>query len=64
VKLIPVYDRSELIRKTIGTVKETILEVVITVVLIILVFLWHFPSAAIPLSPCRSPCCWRSSRSA
>jgi Cu(I)/Ag(I) efflux system membrane protein CusA/SilA len=49
VKLIPVYDRSQLIHKTIGTVKETILEVLITVVLIILVFLWHFPSAAIPI---------------
>ncbi len=49
VKLIPIYDRSELIHNTIGTVKETILQVVITVVLIILVFLWHFPSAAIPI---------------
>ena len=50
VKIIPVYDRSELIHNTIGTVKETIIEVVITVVLIILVFLWHFPSAAIPIA--------------
>jgi len=50
VKLIPIYDRSELIHNTIGTVKQTILEVVITVVLIILVFLWHFPSAAIPIA--------------
>jgi Cu(I)/Ag(I) efflux system membrane protein CusA/SilA len=50
VKIVPVYDRSELIRNTIGTVKETIFEVVITVVLIILVFLWHFPSAAIPIA--------------
>ncbi len=50
VKLVPVYDRSELIHNTIGTVKTTILEVVITVVLIILVFLWHFPSAAIPIA--------------
>jgi len=49
VKIIPTYDRSELIRNTIGTVKETILEVGITVVLIILIFLWHFPSAAIPI---------------
>ena len=49
VKLIPIYDRSELIHKTIGTVKQTIVEVLITVVLIILVFLWHFPSAAIPI---------------
>jgi Cu(I)/Ag(I) efflux system membrane protein CusA/SilA len=49
VKLVPIYDRAELIHKTIGTVKETILEVVTTVVLIILLFLWHFPSAAIPI---------------
>jgi Cu(I)/Ag(I) efflux system membrane protein CusA/SilA len=49
VKVVPVYDRSELIRNTIGTVKQTILEIVVTVVLIILVFLWHFPSAAIPI---------------
>jgi Cu(I)/Ag(I) efflux system membrane protein CusA/SilA len=50
VKLVPVYDRSELIHNTIGTVRETIIEVVITVALIILVFLWHFPSAAIPIA--------------
>src|SRR5271165_6838807 len=49
VKIIPVYDRSELIHATIGTARETIIEVVVTVVLIILVFLWHFPSAAIPI---------------
>ncbi len=48
-KIIPIYDRSELIHNTIGTVKETIIEVIVTVVLIILVFLWHFPSAAIPI---------------
>jgi Cu(I)/Ag(I) efflux system membrane protein CusA/SilA len=50
VRLTPVYDRSELIHNTIGTVRRTILEVAITVVLIILLFLWHFPSAAIPLA--------------
>ncbi len=50
VKLIPIYDRSELIHNTIGTVKETIIQVIITIVLIILVFLWHFPSAAIPIA--------------
>ena len=49
VKLVPIYDRSELIYNTIGTVKGTIIQVVVTVVLIILVFLWHFPSAAIPI---------------
>ena len=49
VKIVPVYDRSELIHNTIGTARETIIEILVTVVLIILVFLWHFPSAAIPI---------------
>ncbi|MBV9073501.1 MAG: efflux RND transporter permease subunit [Acidobacteria bacterium] len=50
VKLVPVYDRSELIHRAISSVRQTIIEIVITVVLIILVFLWHFPSAAIPIA--------------
>jgi Cu(I)/Ag(I) efflux system membrane protein CusA/SilA len=50
VKIVPIYDRSELIHNTIGTVRQTIIEVVITIVLIVLVFLWHFPSAAIPIA--------------
>src|SRR5204862_6401610 len=41
--------RSELIQRAIGNLKITILEVIVTVVLVILVFLWHFPSAAIPI---------------
>ena len=49
VKIVPIYDRSQLIHHTISNAQETILEVVVTVVLIILVFLWHFPSASIPL---------------
>lgn len=49
VKVVPIYDRSELIHRTISSTRETILEVIVTVVLIVLVFLWHFPSASIPL---------------
>ena len=49
VKIVPVYDRSVLVNRTISNTQQTILEVVVTVVLIILVFLWHFPSAVIPL---------------
>jgi Cu(I)/Ag(I) efflux system membrane protein CusA/SilA len=49
LEIVPIYDRSELIHRTINSAQETILEVVVTVVLIILVFLWHFPSAAVPL---------------
>src|SRR5580704_2462655 len=50
VKVVPIYDRSELIYNTISSVKRTILEVIVTVVLITLVFLRHFPSAAIPIA--------------
>ncbi len=49
VKVVPIYDRSELIHRTIDSTRETIIEVVVTLVLIVLVFLWHFPSASIPL---------------
>ncbi len=49
LKIVPIYDRSQLIHRTISSAQETILEVVVTVSLIILVFLWHFPSASIPL---------------
>lgn len=49
VKIVPVYDRSQLIQRAISGTRQTILEVVVTVALIIIVFLWHFPSASIPL---------------
>ena len=49
VKIVPVYDRSEFIHRAISNVDSTIIQVIITVVLIILIFLWHFPSAAIPI---------------
>lgn len=49
VKIVPVYDRSEFIHRAIDNTKSTIFQVIVTVVLIILIFLWHFPSAAIPI---------------
>ena len=49
VKIVPVYDRSELIQRTVDSTRETIFEVLLTIVIIVLVFLWHFPSASIPL---------------
>jgi len=49
VKVVPIYDRSELIRRAISNARFTLIEVVITVVIIILIFLWHFPSAVIPV---------------
>src|SRR6201993_4031138 len=49
VKVVPVYDRSELIERSISTARFTLLEVILTVVIVILIFLWHFPSAVIPV---------------
>ena len=43
--ILPVYDRSELIEKSIATLKSTLVEEVIIVSLVILLFLWHLPSA-------------------
>jgi len=49
VKIVPVYDRSQLIESSIDNLKSTIIEVVCTVSLVIILFLWHFPSAMIPI---------------
>ncbi len=49
VKIVPIYDRSQLIERSIHDVTSTLMEVVITVTLVILLFLWHIPSAAIPV---------------
>ena len=49
VKVVPIYDRSELIHRSIDTLQATLVEVLVTVSLVILLFLWHLPSAIIPL---------------
>ena len=49
VSIVPIYDRSELIRRAIDNVTETLVEVILTVVFIVLLFLWHIPSALIPV---------------
>jgi len=49
VKVVPIYDRSELIEKSIDNLQSTILEVIFTVSLVILLFLWHIPSSVIPI---------------
>jgi Cu(I)/Ag(I) efflux system membrane protein CusA/SilA len=49
VQIVTTYDRSELIHRSIDTLKETLLEEMIVVSLIILLFLWHIPSALIPI---------------
>ncbi|MCB1192033.1 MAG: efflux RND transporter permease subunit [Leptospiraceae bacterium] len=49
VEIITVYDRSDLINKTIDNLTYKLVEEIILVSLIILIFLWHFPSAIIPI---------------
>jgi Cu(I)/Ag(I) efflux system membrane protein CusA/SilA len=49
VELIVTYDRSDLIQRSIDNLKhELVLEMVI-VSLVILIFLWHIPSAIVPI---------------
>ena len=49
VKVVTTYDRSELIERAISTLKSKLIEEMVVVSLIILLFLWHIPSAIIPI---------------
>ena len=49
VKVVPIYDRSDLILRAIDNLKSTVIEVLITVALVVFLFLWHIPSAIIPV---------------
>ena len=49
VEVLVTYDRSDLIGRSIETLKRTLIEELIIVSLVILIFLWHFPSAIIPI---------------
>jgi len=49
VKVVPVYDRSELIRRSVDNLTWTLVEIMITVGAVIMLFLWHIPSALIPI---------------
>ncbi len=49
VKVVPIYDRSDLILGAIDNLKSTVVEVLITVAVVVFIFLWHIPSAIIPV---------------
>ncbi len=49
VEIVTVYDRSDLILRSIGTLKKALVEELLVVSLVILIFLWHLPSAVIPI---------------
>jgi Cu(I)/Ag(I) efflux system membrane protein CusA/SilA len=48
-EIVSVYDRSDLIKQSIATLKDELLTEIIIVSLVILFFLWHIPSAIIPI---------------
>jgi Cu(I)/Ag(I) efflux system membrane protein CusA/SilA len=49
VEMVTTYDRSDLIRRSIDNLKEELLMEMIIVSLVILIFLWHIPSAIVPI---------------
>jgi Cu(I)/Ag(I) efflux system membrane protein CusA/SilA len=49
LRIVPVYDRSELIDRAVHNLRHTLIEELVIVSLVILIFLWHFPSATIPI---------------
>src|SRR5438876_912705 len=49
VRIVPVYDRSDLINRAIATLREKLIEESIVVALVCLVFLWHIRSALVAI---------------
>jgi copper/silver efflux system protein len=49
VEIVPTYDRSGLIRESIGTLRETLIQEGLVVSFVALAFLFHFRSALIPI---------------
>jgi Cu(I)/Ag(I) efflux system membrane protein CusA/SilA len=49
VKIVPTYDRSWLIGESIDTLRRTLIEEAIVVSIVIIIFLFHFRSALVPI---------------
>jgi Cu(I)/Ag(I) efflux system membrane protein CusA/SilA len=49
VRVVTTYDRSELIQRSIDNLRHELLVEIAIVSLVILVFLWHIPSAIVPI---------------
>ncbi|MCE5212088.1 MAG: CusA/CzcA family heavy metal efflux RND transporter [Deltaproteobacteria bacterium] len=47
VKIVTTYDRSDLIKRSIGTLKDEIIKLAVAVSLVCLIFLFHLPSALV-----------------
>ncbi len=49
MQIVPTYDRSELIRNSIATLREKLIEESIVVALVCMIFLWHVRSALVAI---------------
>jgi Cu(I)/Ag(I) efflux system membrane protein CusA/SilA len=49
VEIVTTYDRSDLIERALDTLKHELVVEMIIVSLVILIFLWHIPSAVVPI---------------
>jgi Cu(I)/Ag(I) efflux system membrane protein CusA/SilA len=49
VEIVTTYDRASLIERAIETLKDTLAEELIIVSIVIMIFLWHIPSALVPI---------------
>ncbi|HMF45967.1 MAG TPA: CusA/CzcA family heavy metal efflux RND transporter [Candidatus Udaeobacter sp.] len=49
VRIVPVYDRSDLIRRAIATLREKLIEESVVVALVCIVFLWHVRSSLVAI---------------
>src|SRR3989441_8064072 len=49
VRIVPTYDRSELIKRAIATLREKLIEESVVVALVCIVFLWHVRSSLVAI---------------
>src|SRR6266576_901769 len=49
VRIVPTYDRSDLIKRAIGTLREKLIEESVIVALVCVVFLWHVRSSLVAI---------------
>ncbi|MBZ5553618.1 MAG: CusA/CzcA family heavy metal efflux RND transporter [Acidobacteriia bacterium] len=49
VEIVTTYDRAELIQRAIETLRGTLFEELTIVSIVIMIFLWHIPSALVPI---------------
>jgi Cu(I)/Ag(I) efflux system membrane protein CusA/SilA len=49
VDIVPTYDRSGLIHESIATLRHELIAALLIVSVVILLFLWHIPSAIVPI---------------